>query len=327
MKFSIIIPVYNVENYLERCIKSALQQDCKETEIILINDGSTDGSLEICEKYKNKYDNIIIISQENQGVSSSRNKGIINAKGDYIVFLDSDDWLVESSLDQVYEHMADNDLEMLTLSQCIYSVEEKCVEYRKPFIPKLNLVMSGIGYIEEYGRNYPTTVWSYVYKRTFLIKNEIYFAEGLFHEDSEFMTRAFLSVGKIGFKDIVFYNHFYSEHSIMRSRNIKKCFDLVEISQMVHFHATKVNNKSENVAKKIHEYGADLSYAAIKSCILQKYELKQLLGRKKIREVILKSMKARSRYWIVRVLLAFHLNNLIKLLIIINEKKYLVKNK
>ena len=90
-KVSIIIPVYNVEKYLDKCLKSVLNQTYKNIEIIVINDGSTDNSLKICKKYKDK--RIVLIDKENGGVSSARNKGLELASGKYITFVDSDDWL------------------------------------------------------------------------------------------------------------------------------------------------------------------------------------------------------------------------------------------
>ena len=92
-KCSIIIPVYNVEKYLPKCLDSIVNQTYKNIEIICINDGSTDNSLKILEEYAQKDERIKIINQENQGVSVARNVGIDNATGDYILFVDSDDWI------------------------------------------------------------------------------------------------------------------------------------------------------------------------------------------------------------------------------------------
>lgn len=92
IKISIIIPVYNVEKYIEECLISVLNQTMKEIEIICINDGSTDNSLKILNNYKNKNENIRIVNQENSGLSNARNVGLSLAKGEYIFFLDSDDF-------------------------------------------------------------------------------------------------------------------------------------------------------------------------------------------------------------------------------------------
>ena len=93
MRFSVIIPVYNVESFLERCIESVLSQDYEDYEIIAVDDGSKDSSLEILKSYERKTNKIHIISQENKGLGGARNTGIVCAKGDYLVFLDSDDYI------------------------------------------------------------------------------------------------------------------------------------------------------------------------------------------------------------------------------------------
>ena len=92
-KISIIVPIYNTEQYLERCLQSLINQDYKNIEIILVNDGSEDNSLDICNKYKNKDNRIIVIDKEHTGVSDTRNIGIKRATGDYIGFVDSDDYI------------------------------------------------------------------------------------------------------------------------------------------------------------------------------------------------------------------------------------------
>lgn len=102
---SIIIPVYNIEKYIERCILSVVNQTITDFELLLINDGSTDSSYEICHKWAQKDSRIKVISKENGGVSSARNLGLDSAKGDYIFFLDGDDWIREDCLEKLLSHM------------------------------------------------------------------------------------------------------------------------------------------------------------------------------------------------------------------------------
>lgn len=103
IKVSIVIPVYNVESYLEECMESVINQSLDDIEIICINDGSTDSSLKILERYESKYNNIIVINQENKGLSASRNIGIRKARGKYIYFLDSDDFINIKSMEKCYK--------------------------------------------------------------------------------------------------------------------------------------------------------------------------------------------------------------------------------
>lgn len=107
MKFSIIVPVYNVENYLVDCIESLVNQKFDSYEILIINDGSTDNSGEICDEYATKYDNIRVFHKKNGGLSDARNYGIKNAKGDYLIFVDSDDWIALDSLKKISEAIGD----------------------------------------------------------------------------------------------------------------------------------------------------------------------------------------------------------------------------
>lgn len=129
IKVSVIIPVYNVEKYLERCLTSVCNQTFKEIEIICINDGSNDNSLEILENYQHIDPRIVIIDKKNEGLSKTRNLGIKQARGDYLTFVDSDDWIEESMIEELYNisvnHKAD-------ITLCLYN---RCYENKK--IPKI----------------------------------------------------------------------------------------------------------------------------------------------------------------------------------------------
>ena len=102
VKISLIIPIYNEEKYLEECLDSVLNQTFTDFEIICINDGSTDSSLKILEKYKSISDKLKVITQENRGLGHARNRGLEIAKGEYICFLDGDDWLAKEAFEKLY---------------------------------------------------------------------------------------------------------------------------------------------------------------------------------------------------------------------------------
>ena len=104
---SIIVPVYNVESFLPRCLESLIHQSYPNTEIILINDGATDNSLEICDYYSESYKNVFLISQKNKGLSGARNTGLRDCHGEYISFVDSDDWIHPNMISQLYRIMSD----------------------------------------------------------------------------------------------------------------------------------------------------------------------------------------------------------------------------
>ena len=114
VKVSVIVPVYNTEKYLRRCLDSLVNQTLDEIEIIVINDCSTDNSKEIIKEYKNKYKNIVLIDNKvNKGIGYNRNMGIKKAKGKYISFVDSDDWVNETMYDKMYKKATDDNLDLV----------------------------------------------------------------------------------------------------------------------------------------------------------------------------------------------------------------------
>jgi|SRR6218665_360734 len=129
---SIVVPVYNVEKYLSQCIQSVINQTYNNLEIILVNDGSTDSSLSICKEYAQKDSRIIVIDQINQGLSGARNSGIAIAKGKYISFLDSDDWLELDTFEKTV-HLAEQKRLDLVFWQCIKEFEHKSIPYKGIF--------------------------------------------------------------------------------------------------------------------------------------------------------------------------------------------------
>ena len=110
VKYSFIVPVYNTKKYLKKCLDSLIKQTFKDFEIIIVNDGSTDNSMEIIEKYKNKYSNIKVIEQQNQGLSLARNNGVKKTSGEYILFIDSDDYIEKDLLKQIDKNIGNADV-------------------------------------------------------------------------------------------------------------------------------------------------------------------------------------------------------------------------
>lgn len=196
MKITVIIPIYNVEKYLEKCINSVLNQTYKDLEIILINDGSTDNCKMICEKYKNKDERIIFIDKENEGLSTSRNRGLEIATGEYIAFLDSDDWI-------------DKDMyEMLINLAEKYNVDIVECGYRNvydDFNLENNLDIDKEDFIivsnEEalrrlvFTEGVSTVVWNKIYKRDTL--QGIKFEENKIYEDLFFTHKAIYKSKKL----------------------------------------------------------------------------------------------------------------------------------
>lgn len=183
MKLSIIIPVYNVEKYLPKCLDSILNQSFKDFEIICINDGSSDNSLKILEEYKDK--RIIIINKENAGSGVARNAGLEIAKGEYIFFVDGDDWLEEDALEKIInqaEHLNTDVLIFGGLSY--YDKKGQNGGYSANKLPKkyLNKIFSAKDIKKDIFK-FPSTAWTKLYKRDFLIKNKIRFQEIMVGQD------------------------------------------------------------------------------------------------------------------------------------------------
>ena len=128
---SIIIPIYNVEKYLSKCIESLVGQTYKDIEIILINDGSPDHCLSICEQYSKKDNRIIVIDQENKGVSAARNAGLKMAKGEYIGFVDPDDWIAVDMYEGLHSVIKQSDVDMVICGYEYYSEDGALDEKRK----------------------------------------------------------------------------------------------------------------------------------------------------------------------------------------------------
>ena len=200
MKYSVIIPVYNVEKYIKRCVKSILSQRYNDLEIILIDNGSTDRSGSICDIYANEYANISVYHIENHGVGSARNFGLSKARGEFIYFVDSDDYLV-GNLFAEFEDKFVPDLDLLVFSY-YNSFEEDLTEKQRtekslPF--KGNYDKDGFIKIfkELFLSDMLYTVWNKIYRREFLLENNFSFEQYELGEDVRFNLDVYREVNKI----------------------------------------------------------------------------------------------------------------------------------
>ena len=215
--FSIIIPVYNVEKYLDRCLESVLKQPWIDYEIILVNDGSTDNSESICKKYANG-DNVILVSKENGGLSSARNTGIDSARGRYIVFLDSDDYIEKNCLSTLAEVIERNKANIYVIkARSIYIDGEQhdlhsdipCTVYKRN------------DYLASMSR-YAACAQYMVYDRQFLLDKDLRFYNGILHEDELWTPQVILSSNLICYTNVLVYYHCLRRGSITQSKNFEK---------------------------------------------------------------------------------------------------------
>lgn len=221
---SIIIPVYNVELFVEKCIRSCETQDINkdEYEIIVINDGSKDNSLNIVNDLARAFPNIRVFSQSNGGLSAARNKGIQNALGDYIMFVDSDDWIAENCLKKLIEKLHNEQPDALAI--CAANVTNGFISRRMSYqdegpIEGRDLLKKGVSPCA------PFAIWS----AKFLKKFNLSFYVGIFHEDSEFTPRAYYHAKKVSFTNDLIYFVYQNPNSITRTTNPKRSFDLVNV--------------------------------------------------------------------------------------------------
>lgn len=229
MQLSIIIPIYKVEKYIAECLHSILDQDnCGISyEIIAINDGSPDKSGEIAEGILSQSGiPYTLINQTNQGLSAARNTGLDKAKGEYIWFVDSDDWIAENSFYTLKEYLQKG-LDAITINAANSINGEKDTRLDLSKIERTTL--TGKEYILSGKMSYcaPFTI----YRREFLLGNKLKFMPGVYHEDNEFTPRAYYKLDKISATNEVLYLVRINPESITRSKNFKKNFDLLTVAK------------------------------------------------------------------------------------------------
>ena len=219
--FSIIIPVYNAEAYLEECVNSCYNQDFDEAdfEIILIDDGSTDGSLALMNGMALKHGNIVSISQTNKGQGCARNRAMSMAQGKYLFFCDSDDKFIDHSLGKIVDLMEKHSLEICCSIAMVYDADGNSSLGLLQPLP-LFVVYDGADAILN-GLNFDS-VCSKCFLRSFIQTNKLTFNESIAHEDTLFNAEAYPLVKKMMFTDICTYQYNWNGNSTDRSRSRKK---------------------------------------------------------------------------------------------------------
>lgn len=226
---SIIVPVYNVEKYLERCIESILSQTYKNFELIIINDGSSDKSIDICEKYKAIDSRIIFINQSNKGVSAARNVGLDIAKGDYVAFVDSDDYIENDMYEILINSIEGNNAD---ISVCGFYELRPNNKRNELFIKKESFIMKSEDCInkffeENYIKDLMYAPWNKLFKRKVI--GDIRFNEKLsMGEDILFIFECLGNCNSIFFNNKSKYNYIYRENSAMRAEFSEKRFDYIK---------------------------------------------------------------------------------------------------
>lgn len=222
-KVSIIVPVYNAEKYIERCLKSILNQTYKNLEIILINDGSTDNSLEILKEYENKYDSIKVYNQKNMGPAVTRNKGIQYVKTKYFMFIDSDDYIDLNYVETFYKTIQNTNYDV------VMGGFKKTNGEKISFVRKLN---DG-----EFSKYVVTGPVSKIYRTDFIKENNIYFLDTKCSEDVYFSLSLIHKGAKIKTIDYVGYYYFDNLNSISNTQHkgFKEEIHIEEFLNQINF--------------------------------------------------------------------------------------------
>ena len=225
IKVSVIIPVYNVEKYLRRCLDSVINQTFRDLEIICVNDGSTDSSAEILEEYKSKDERIILLNQKNKGQGNARNSGLRIAKGEYIGFVDADDWICLDFFEKLYKVAKK------------YDADVACAEIKRPHANgkvsnKLRFKKEEVlhTYTKKYAaNNMPRQcyVWNKIYKKAELERQNLFFKDGVLFEDIYFIIRFIYFSHTLVTIPGVFYYYWANNKSVTRAMRDKNQIDLI----------------------------------------------------------------------------------------------------
>jgi len=266
IKFSIIIPVYNIESYIEECVYSVLKQSYDDFEIIIVNDGSTDGSLKVIKEIYQKHpQKIKIIDHENEGLSAARNYGLLAASGEYIMFLDGDDYWSKDILS-----------ELVVITEKGYDVIIGN-GYTSDYVTKIIEKNLGLTYSEMNGLNKEDmflkflnapyrgwTVWMHIYRREFIINEELYLREGVFMEDVEWTYKVILRASTIGFFEPIYYYYRAKRlGSITNNSDLRQWRDLTSHCEEWLERSKSVTDS--RIRKKLDEIHIKMNYKIIRN--------------------------------------------------------------
>ena len=213
-KVSIIIPVYNSEKYISKCLDSVLNQTYENIEVLVINDGSKDNSINILKEYEKKDNRIVVIDKENEGVAKTRNMGIKKATGEYIMFIDNDDYIDE---DYVEKYLSSNNGEDIVIGS-----------YKRTDIKDKVLFKYNLDENSTWSKYVVLAPWAKLYKKEFLINNKIEFLNYGIGEDVYFNLLCYSKTNKIKVINDFKYNWFYNNESVSntKQRGLKKTVDI-----------------------------------------------------------------------------------------------------
>lgn len=230
-QISVIVPVYNVEYYLERCINSIINQTYSNIEIILVNDGSTDDSLIICRAYESMYKNICVVDKENGGLSSARNAGLEIANGDFITFIDSDDWIALDTYQYCLNLMDEYNADLIEFNYIMVKDGSRILNR-----PEENRIYDGMDILQYYMES-TTKTGSYSVCRCLFPRHaveNIRFRDGKINEDIDFKYQAFSNCTRLVTSNQYKYYYYQSGNSLSTGGLKRRDFDLYEAADSLY---------------------------------------------------------------------------------------------
>ena len=244
-KVSIIVPVYNVEKYIKKCLDSLVNQTLQDIEIIVVNDGSPDNSQKIIDKYVKKYPKKVkSYIKENGGLGSARNYGIEKATSDYLMFVDSDDYIELNMAELLYDKVNKTNTDLAICG--LFSVNEDYEIIDTSSFINNEICKNNLKYILFNN----VSVWNRIYKKEIIIKNSLEFRSGIWYEDIDFVLKYLTLAQKVELVDVPLYNYLIRSGSIMNNKNILKNLDiLLSFDEIIKF--LKENNKFETYYNEV----------------------------------------------------------------------------
>lgn len=267
--FSIIIPAFNVELYLPQCLDSVLNQTCIDYEIILIDDGSTDKTCQICDKYATIQNNIVVIHKKNAGLSEARNDGVRLAHGNYLFFLDSDDWIHNDNVLRILKEQLINEHQPDVLINLIATcLDGSTVIQNSSYLFNIELnscsplqIMQKILTI----KNIFLGAQGFIIKRSVFIKNELWFYPNLYHEDILWFPQVFMRVKNVRTNNQeIFCYRMNRSNSITNSVSEKKINDCLKIIDLL---LDDIKNISADSKKIIYIWICSIYRQLLRKCI------------------------------------------------------------
>lgn len=255
---SVIVPVYNVEEYIEECLESIVNQTYPSLEIIVVEDGSTDESRQRIQKYLSD-DRILFIEQKNKGLSGARNTGMSKASGEFILFVDSDDYIDVNLLSDLVPLMQDNQLDLIRFNGMAFTDGMEKTINQKYYDFSHRLVENHIYKEDSFkanSRTFVSPVYLYLTRRSVLTKHDLTFREDIIHEDELFTPQVFVHIKRMMYVNAFYYYRRYRENSIMTIQTpeqIKRSFDsylkiFKELEQL--YESTEYKKEQKKLVKR-----------------------------------------------------------------------------